>query len=360
MWPLLAYRIGAEDEEKRTHDKWENGEYKNYREWVKESFNFHKEYKLTKEIFDEVLKNAEYNEGVVEFFKELDRTKWIPVIISGGFQELVDRACEELNIDWGYGACRYTFNQVTGYLEKHSYKSSDFKGKNGWLGNIRIEEELDSGDHWAFVGDGKNDIDIATKAKAAFAINPHPELEAVCGLEKIESFLDLLPYLNDFDAHVAKVDNLKRTSKKKSVEKKEKEQTKVAWSKDGIILIVGQCASTRANVITVAKKYNIDSKKIEYYKEYNTKFDFKLLENNDKYSYLLLGQIPHKVSGIGDASSMYSRIKNNPNVYPVKLYRQEIINREISLAEVEKFFQWIKKDRAKQPSITRVVHLTNK
>ena len=98
MWHPLAHCLGETGiaREVALADKWERGEYNNYLEWVHESFLLHKELGLKKSDFDRIFSDATYMRGVVDFFKNLDRNKYVPVLISGGFQELVDRARSEL------------------------------------------------------------------------------------------------------------------------------------------------------------------------------------------------------------------------------------------------------------------------
>ena len=50
---------------------------------------------------------------------------------------------------------------------------------------------------WVFVGDGKNDVPIAKAAPRAFGITLHAKLKEVAGLVEINSFMELLPYLDE-------------------------------------------------------------------------------------------------------------------------------------------------------------------
>lgn len=196
MWQPLAHALGpaAEEEERRTHERWENLEYSNYLEWVKATIDVHRKYSLKKDTFDELVQSAEYNEGVEDFFNELNRDEWIPVLISGGFQELVRRAQDELDIEYGFGACAYTFDEY-GYLQSYQIQPSDFSGKVGFLKNMLSEFNLNMKTDWVFVGDGKNDVEIAKKAPLAFCITPHEQLKNVPGIIEIQSFMEILPYL---------------------------------------------------------------------------------------------------------------------------------------------------------------------
>lgn len=196
MWQPIAYELGeaAMQEERETHKKWDNLEYDNYLDWVKSTIDIHRKYSLKKDVFDGLIKRAEYNDGVREFFKSLDRTEWTPVLISGGFQNLIRRAQNELDIEYGFGACEYYFDDY-GYLEHYNIQPSDFKGKTQFVDTLLSNFKLNKKTDWVFVGDGKNDVDIARQAPLAFGINPHDKLKAVKGLVEIKSFVEILPYL---------------------------------------------------------------------------------------------------------------------------------------------------------------------
>lgn len=143
MWQPIAYALGeaAMEEDRRSHEKWDNLEYKNYMEWVKATIDIHKKYSLRKETFDSLIQKAEYSEGVVEFFNRLNRTEWVPVLISGGFQNLIRRAQNELDIEYGFGACEYHFDDY-GYLESYNLQPSDFDGKTKFIDNLIREFKL--------------------------------------------------------------------------------------------------------------------------------------------------------------------------------------------------------------------------
>ncbi len=201
MWQPIASALGdaAILEEQKTHEKWDNLEYNNYLDWVKASIEMHRKYGLKKDVFEGLIRKAEYNVGVEQFFKELDRREWIPVLISGGFQNLIRRAQNELDIEYGFGACEYYFDDF-GYIEHYNIQPSDFDGKIQFLETLLKTYKLNKKADWVFVGDGKNDEAIAKQAPLAFGINPHEKLKAVDGLIEIQTFMDILPYLDKIDA----------------------------------------------------------------------------------------------------------------------------------------------------------------
>jgi len=178
MWQPLAYCLGDAGvaREVALANKWERGEFETYIEWVYESFLFHKELGLKQSDFDRILNEVTYMPGVIDFFKNLDRSKYLPVLISGGFQELVDRAKEKLGIKHGHGACAYVFDEQTGVLKDCRIAACDFDGKIDYMRCTLREYNLDEDTDWIFIGDGKNDVPIAEKAPISFAINGHEKL----------------------------------------------------------------------------------------------------------------------------------------------------------------------------------------
>ena len=198
LWQPIARELGepAMDEENLMAQKYENGEYASYLDWVKATIEMHQRYTLKKSVFDKLVESAEYNTGVEEFFMNLNRNEWIPVLISGGFQNLIRRAENELDIEYGFGACEYYFDS-NGYLSSFNLQPCDFEGKINFLNILINDFKMNRKTDWVFVGDGKNDVPIAKIAPKAFGITPHEELKQVEGLVEIQSFMDLLPYLDE-------------------------------------------------------------------------------------------------------------------------------------------------------------------
>jgi len=126
-WTRIAKEIGAEAEELKTQREWEKGHYgsresgASYFDWVKETISIHKSKGLVRETFDRIVDEAEYVDGVEKFFEQLNRELYIPILISGGIQNLSIRACKDLNIqkENSYAACEYFFcDRGTGLLSR--------------------------------------------------------------------------------------------------------------------------------------------------------------------------------------------------------------------------------------------------
>lgn len=192
MWQPIAHALGekAEKEEYETHLKWDNHEYDNYVDWVKATVAIHKKYRLKRETFQKLINEAEYMPGVQEFFKKIDRERFIPVLITGGFRNLARRAEKELKIESSniFSACTYNFDMF-GNLVEVDIQSSDFDDKISCVKTVLDKYGLDFNEDWVFIGDGKNDVPIAEMAPYSFAINGHPKLNKVVD-SKISDFME--------------------------------------------------------------------------------------------------------------------------------------------------------------------------
>ena len=202
--------------------------YSSYMDWVDETVKIHQNAPkiskiaskgskiLTKGMFDKILNSAEYNDGVEDFFDRLDRNEYIPILISGGFQELVRRAQKDLKIRYGFGACEYSWKPVKkvidgveteiiteeSELDNYFIQPSDFENKFAYLNMFFNDFGLDPAKDWLFIGDGKNDVDIASKAPISFAINPHEDLAAVATYT-VGSFIEIEETLEKIKKHEA-------------------------------------------------------------------------------------------------------------------------------------------------------------
>lgn len=179
IWQAIAQALGPEcaAEEIASHRKWESGKYHTYLQWVKDTIAIHRKYHLSHELFRQIIASAEYNPGVKETISQLDRNRYEPVLISGGFRELAARAQQDLRIYHAFAACEYFFGE-DGALQSYNLLPCDFEGKIDFIKLMLREYGLGDED-WIFVGDGANDIPIAKVAPVSIGFCPHPELEKV-------------------------------------------------------------------------------------------------------------------------------------------------------------------------------------
>lgn len=178
-WSLIAEHLGkkAHEEEDKTKDKWNNGEYKDYVEWMEDTISIHKKYGLDKRFFDNVISKIEYNPGVKETFKKLKKKGYKTALVSGGFKAQADRAQKDLGIDHIFAACEYIWDEK-GKLISWNLLPSDYEGKVEFIRLIMKEHDLKK-DECAFVGDGRNDIPLAKAVGLAIAFNAAPELQKI-------------------------------------------------------------------------------------------------------------------------------------------------------------------------------------
>lgn len=200
LWQPIAHALGpaAEKEELETHRKWNASEYDSYVDWVNATVAIHKKHRLRREVFNRLIEEAEYMPGVVDFFKKIDRERFIPVLITGGFRNLARRAEKELKIESSniFAACTYNFDMF-GNLSEVDIQPSDFEAKISCVKTVIDNYGLEISEDWVFIGDGKNDVPIAEMAPYSFAINAHPDLNKVAD-SKISDFMQAYDAINDW------------------------------------------------------------------------------------------------------------------------------------------------------------------
>lgn len=199
-WTLLAQHLGekALEEEEKTKDKWSDGKYAGYVEWMEDTIKIHKKYGLTKSFFDKVINSIEYHDRVKETFKELNKKGIITSLISGGFKANADRAQKDLKITHSFAACEYFWDEK-GKLIHWNLLPCDYGGKVDFMKLIMKEYRL-SPEECAFVGDGKNDVYLAKEVGLSVAFNGAEELQRVSTYsvnqsEGEEDFKEVLKYI---------------------------------------------------------------------------------------------------------------------------------------------------------------------
>lgn len=189
IWTAIAEALGkdAEREEINTQIKWRIGRYGKYdtgaayAEWVNESIRIHRNHGLKKKLFDELIQNAPYVLGVQRFFSLLNRNEYIPVFISGGIQNLNQKACRDLNVDISnsYASCEYYFKN-NGELDTDLtfLNTCNFYGKEELI-QISLRKHNLGPTDWVFIGDGINDVSVTNSAPLSIGIDPIDELRQV-------------------------------------------------------------------------------------------------------------------------------------------------------------------------------------
>lgn len=201
IWTAIAEALGkeAQKEEINTQKKWRDGGYGKYntgvayKKWVNDSIEIHKKYHLKKAVFDQLIHDAPYIDGVQRFFEQLNRDEYIPIFISGGIQNLNQKACVDLgvDIDDSYASCEYYFDHDGEIDDTLTFLNTcNFYGKQELI-NVALRKHGLGADDWIFIGDGINDVSVAGIASLAIGIAPIDELKEVVDYS-FNNFTDLL------------------------------------------------------------------------------------------------------------------------------------------------------------------------
>lgn len=196
IWQAIAARLGpaAVAEEVGTHQRWKNGGYgDSYVDWMKDTILIHQKFGLSRAVFEEIIAAAEYNEGVPETLRQIDRTRFEPVMITGGFFELASRVNRDFGFSHAFAACTYFFGG-DGTLKGFNLLPCDFHGKIDFIKLMLREYGLGPQD-WIFIGDGLNDVPIAREAPLSIGFRPHEGLAAVVN-HRVTDFREIIKIIN--------------------------------------------------------------------------------------------------------------------------------------------------------------------
>ena len=111
-WTVLAKEISEACylEEEETKDKWLNGEYKGYLDWMDETVRIHIKHGLTEETLMRIVDRSRFHDGVEELFAYLKERNVITVLITGGIKSLSDMVQRKLKINHALSGCEYFFD----------------------------------------------------------------------------------------------------------------------------------------------------------------------------------------------------------------------------------------------------------
>jgi phosphoserine phosphatase len=175
-WTVLAKMISQECylEEERTKDKWLNGEYRGYLDWMQDTILIQKKHGLKRCHLEQIVESAKLHNGAFELIEYIKKSGAKTVLISGGFKALADKVQRELKIDHSFSACEYFFDK-DGNLDFYNLLPTDNEGKVSFMQQI-VKEYGVSSSECVFVGDGKNDVHLAKEVGTSIAFNAQPEL----------------------------------------------------------------------------------------------------------------------------------------------------------------------------------------
>lgn len=97
------------------------------------------------------------------------------------------------------------------------------------------------------------------------------------------------------------------------------------------ILVIGELAGNKKDYLVAAKRIGINPDNLEFL-DYNEakRIDARRLEYSNVYSDIIYGPAPHKITEMGDTSSLLALIERNPMKYP-RLIRSKTNSSETRL-----------------------------
>ncbi|MEI6206080.1 MAG: HAD-IB family phosphatase [Desulfuromonadales bacterium] len=174
-WTLLCDLLGPEASKKNqaNWEKWRDGGYPGYSEWVIDTIKLHKEYGLTRKLFDAVIhESAEYFPGVAETFETL-RSQGITIaLVSGGLKAMADRVSLDFKLEHCFTSAEYFWNP-DGTIRHWNCQPSDFIHKKS-LVKLLLHDLGFSKEKAVFIGDGGNDREVAQYVGYSIGFNPKP------------------------------------------------------------------------------------------------------------------------------------------------------------------------------------------
>lgn len=98
----------------------------------------------------------------------------------------------------------------------------------------------------------------------------------------------------------------------------EKQEKWYSYPNTSKMIVIGSIEVKEKEVLGCLKSVGIDKNRVEFYGDYEklTNTNFGFLRNNFNYSDILVCAMPHKISSIGDNSSLISMIESNPKEFP--------------------------------------------
>lgn len=178
VWKVLCACCGddAIKEDALNTEKFFADGYPGYSAWVLDTLLILKKHHLKKEQFDEVVNSIPYFDGVRETFETLKNRDITIAIISGGLKALVDRVALDYGIEHTFAAAEIFWNP-DGSIRHWNIQPTDFQHKRSLL-KILCSDLGVSQSACLFVGDGKNDCDIADHCGFSIGFNPHEKLRS--------------------------------------------------------------------------------------------------------------------------------------------------------------------------------------
>jgi phosphoserine phosphatase len=191
LWTRIFSELGsgAQRDNVAMIERWDGGGYRSYMDWVDDSLVAMRRHGLTQRHFEALADETPYNPGVRETLEQIHARGIRTAIVSGGFIAQARRAQIDLRIHHAYAATDL-FWDSEGKLIHWNIYPSDFEGKIDFVRLMMREYHLEP-EECAFIGDGANDVPIASSIGTSVAYNGHPALRAVAA-HSISDFEQLL------------------------------------------------------------------------------------------------------------------------------------------------------------------------
>jgi phosphoserine phosphatase len=191
LWTRIFSELGpaAQVDNVAMIEKWDGGGYRSYMDWVDDSLVAMRRHGFTQRQFDALVGETVYNPGVRETLKQIHDRGIRTAIVSGGFIAQARRAQTDLRIHHAYAATDL-FWDSEGELVHWNIYPSDFEGKIDFV-RLMMREYGFEREECAFIGDGANDVPIATAVGTSIAYNGHSALRAVAN-HVISDFAEVL------------------------------------------------------------------------------------------------------------------------------------------------------------------------
>jgi len=208
IWKVLCQMCGpdAAKEDAINTEKYLSGGYSDcYSDWVRDTLHILKKYGLKKLQFEAVINEIDYYQGVAETFADLHNRGVRIAVISGGLKALADRVAIDHYIDHCFSAAEFYWN-LDGTIKHWNTQPTDFSHKRSLL-EILCRDLGISADECMFVGDGRNDRDVAGFCALSIGFNPHDELrkdvdiviEQNVGQENLSAILEPMAKYPNFE-----------------------------------------------------------------------------------------------------------------------------------------------------------------
>jgi phosphoserine phosphatase len=179
QWPAIAHALGedAVKAELATQRRWASKEYAGYLEWVEATCEIHKRFGLTREIMSNLVEKAQLMPGAKDLVDYLRQEGFKTVLMTGAVKSFADKVQIELGIDHAFAACEYFFDK-SGKLIHWNTLPCDYEGKRNLM-EVVVKEHGTKSDQCLFVGDGKNDVELARSVGLSVCFNGHDDLKAI-------------------------------------------------------------------------------------------------------------------------------------------------------------------------------------